>query len=63
MAWTEIIKEPEIAIELEEKGLLTPARGRKPRTVVGCRLSVGEKKPGAANNTADFDHDNGHGRL
>lgn len=52
-----------LAKELEDKGVLAPAAGQRPRLVIGCRLSDGDEEPDAPLLSANLDHENGNGRI
>lgn len=53
----------EMAIELEQRGVLAPARGRRPRQIVGCRLSVDPPESPASFEGDNLAQQNGNGKL
>ena len=53
----------EMAIELEQKGGLAPARGRRPRKIISCGLSVDPPESPASFEGDNLAHQNGNGKL
>jgi S-DNA-T family DNA segregation ATPase FtsK/SpoIIIE len=53
----------DLAKELEEKGVLLPAAGQRPRQIVGCRLSDGGEESPASPESDNLTPKNGNGRI